>query len=249
MQQEHYKTDKIPRVSEELLYLLKLLNSFPLKVEFSKVPLSRSSKEFKIVKNVTLNAPESISLDAPLGENKSLFGHPDLMYLPHAPDCADASVGAGRQERMKLLQTVFAKSFPFLSLEIQNYICSTDAGFLHIRGVESRYEELFYVAKKLRCLLEIFDEYCLTPTDMCEYGDYPFMTLGSKLYINDKNKFVPKKGLIAKALENLSGVDKLRICEICEKIFYAKQSNMMACSPACANLRRVRKHRLRKSSF
>lgn len=49
-------------------------------------------------------------------------------------------------------------------------------------------------------------------------------------------------------LDALIGVDakRLRECEMCQRIFWARQDNMVACGPRCSNANRQRRHRERQ---
>jgi hypothetical protein len=52
-------------------------------------------------------------------------------------------------------------------------------------------------------------------------------------------------------LDSLIGVDatRLRECEICQRIFWARQENMVACSPRCSNVNRQRRLRERRADY
>jgi len=43
--------------------------------------------------------------------------------------------------------------------------------------------------------------------------------------------------------------DRIRECEICQQVFWARQDNMWACSPRCSNARRQRKLRENRSQY
>src|SRR5262249_13138176 len=44
-------------------------------------------------------------------------------------------------------------------------------------------------------------------------------------------------------------LSRLRVCEICESVFWARQDNMYACNPRCSNARRQRKLRENRSQY
>jgi hypothetical protein len=47
--------------------------------------------------------------------------------------------------------------------------------------------------------------------------------------------------------ENLR--DRLRMCGVCGRIFWARQANMIACSPRCSNANRQRKLRENNTQY
>ena len=61
--------------------------------------------------------------------------------------------------------------------------------------------------------------------------------------MNEQGKFATRTvDLLFKALEGLD-VDRLRICEICGKIFWAVNKNSETCSKTCLNALRQRRYR------
>ena len=63
------------------------------------------------------------------------------------------------------------------------------------------------------------------------------------LNIDENNKYRTRPESIAFRLIEGQDADRLRLCEICNKIFWATRNDKETCSPQCANTFRVRRYR------